>query len=47
MIETILELLPNTKSKSEAVQIAKGKYYLPQNLSEFAQQIKRIWLQRK
>lgn len=46
-METILELLPTTKSTSEAVQIARGKYQLPNNIKEFAQHLKRIWQQRK
>jgi hypothetical protein len=40
MIHSIIELLKYSKSKSEIVQIAKGKYKLPNSVKEAFNQIK-------
>lgn len=34
MIKNILELLPYAKGETETIQIAKGKYYLPETLRD-------------
>lgn len=43
MIETILELLKgeNFYGKSEAIDIAKGKYHLKTKYTDIAEQVKR------
>tara|TARA_X000001382_G_scaffold44088_1_gene29806 strand:- start:2985 stop:3134 length:150 start_codon:yes stop_codon:yes gene_type:complete len=41
MIGSIIELLKYTKSNSEIVQIAKGKYKLPSNVKEAYNQFKQ------
>lgn len=40
MISSIIELLKYTKSKSENIQIAKGKYKLPNSVKEAYGQLK-------
>jgi hypothetical protein len=40
MISSIIELLKHTKSKSENIQIAKGKYKLPSSIREAYGQFK-------
>ncbi len=40
MIHSIIELLKYSKSKSEIVQIAKGKYKLPNSVKEAYNQFK-------
>jgi hypothetical protein len=40
MINSIIELLKYSKSKSEVVQIAKGKYKLPTSVKEAYNQFK-------
>jgi hypothetical protein len=40
MINSIIELLKYSKSKSEIVQIAKGKYKLPNSIKEAYNQFK-------
>ena len=34
MIKNILELLPYAKGETETIQIAQGKYYLPETLKD-------------
>jgi|31_taG_2_1085359.scaffolds.fasta_scaffold20211_2 hypothetical protein len=41
MISSIIELLKYSKSKSENVQIAKGKYKLPSSVKEAYNQFKQ------
>jgi hypothetical protein len=41
MIGSIIELLKYTKSNSEIVQIAKGKYKLPSSVKEAYNQFKK------
>lgn len=40
MISSIIELLKHTNSKSENIQIAKGKYKLPDSIKEAYDQFK-------
>ena len=40
MISSIIELLKHSKSKSENIQIAKGKYKLPDSIKEAYDQFK-------
>ena len=42
MIKQILELLKDTESKSEVVQLAKGKNKFPDSLKELVQREKNI-----
>lgn len=41
MIKGILEMLELAKGDSELIQIAQGKYYLPENFKGLVKQIKR------
>ena len=34
MIKNILELLPHAKGETHNIQIAQGKYYLPETLKD-------------
>lgn len=45
MIKNILTLLFANEhyNQSELIEIAKGKYELPQTLNSFKNKIKRIW----
>ena len=49
MISSIIELLKHSKSKSENIQIAKGKYKLPNTIKEAYKQFKTEikWQSRK
>ena len=47
MLKHILELLKDTKSKSEVVQLAKGKNKFPDSLKELVQREKNIYRWRK
>lgn len=40
MISSIIELLKHSKSESENIQIAKGKYKLPDSIKEAYDQLK-------
>ena len=41
MIQNILELLPYVKDGSENIRIAKGQNYLPKNLKQAFNQVKK------
>ena len=47
MIKQILELLKDTKSKSEVVQLAKGKNKFPDTFKELVQREKNIFRWKK
>lgn len=47
MIGILLELIQEVKAEDEALQIAKGKYKLPENWRETKDKLSEIWQQRK
>lgn len=47
MIGILLELIQEVKAEDEALQIAKGKYKLPENWRETKDKLNTIWHKKK